>query len=623
MVEAAAEAALVRGLARHLKRREHTIDSSATRLDTAFRREFSLSRKPKPKYEGDHEHDPSLHLADDGSTRHNQVPLDIVESSASFKHNIPMADLQPPQTIAHPEDNGPEYEKMETMTCGSDSPGGVDGLVPTSTTVITEMCKMTESNSSIEVEGGDEDEVEEDVEDVDNPNGTPQIDITELNADELLALSKSRLDEIPQARNAADEKTEVQDETKGVETLPDEEPVVKDQAYFIELAMKKAKESKTISPQSIKSEDPAYVHKLAERKVAEAEAKAKADEERTGEHNNIIKPALLPAKPTRNENSELWALLNYSKARLEIGATPQVGGKKTGSRGSSIRGDDTLSVSSKLSKSSRRSQSSRLTNAPIAVVGGPGDGNEKSDDGPFPDVTDNGEAASVDGSVSLESATKNYCDANDDDDDESNNSNNINDEDDEDEDEEDSSDEAEDEELPDFLKNNDDEEIDPEEARELYEAAKFKAASILSVTKDNLTDVQMLQAIAIAEDAAKNGDDKFSTKRSLFKLNEAKVEDLKSLLSLSFTQTSTEQDGEAPKEKERYTGGWGIGRGRLIKKLGSVVQDFREKCDEIDAKKEKARVGQPTGKDILNAAMLDLRAQIEEYEKIVTKTGKR
>ena len=124
----------------------------------------------------------------------------------------------------------------------------------------------------------------------------------------------------------------------------------------------------------------------------------------------------------------------------------------------------------------------------------------------------------------------------------------------------------------------------------------------------------MLQAIAIAEDAAKNGEEKFSTKRSLFKLNEAKVEDLKSLLSLSFAQTSstTEQNGVIPKERERYTGGWGIGGGRLIKKLGTVAQDFREKCNEIDAKKEKARVGQPTGKDMLNAAMLDLRTQIEE-----------
>lgn len=580
-----------------------------------------------------------------------------------------MTDLQPQESIVQPNDD----EKMVHLaenTGGSDSPGGVDGLEPTATTdVVADECKLVESESASDVEGGDEgdddddDEDEEDEVEEINQDDTPEIDINEMNAEQLLALSKSRLDNLPQTRTTVDEEIINHDENEGEAAAvpasegdeqsdddiinskvevgsspPDDiadEPVVKDQAYYIELAMQKAKESKTPSPQKKISspqknieapsspqkkviEDPAYLHKLAERKVAEAEAKAKVDEEKTGA-DNIIKPALLPAKPTRNENSELWALLNYSKARLETGATPTLGKKTGGSRGSSIRGaDDTISISSKLSKSSKRSQSSRLT-APVTVVGGPGDDAKAGDEGPFPDVTDNGEAASVDGSVSLESATKNYSDAHDDD--ESDNSDDANDED----DDEDGSSEEEDEEedLPDFLKDNDEDEIDPEEARELYEAAKFKAASILSVTKDNLTDVQMLQAIAIAEDAAKNGEDKFSTKRSLFKLNEAKVEDLKSLLSLSFTQTSTEQESVAPKARERYTGGWGIGGGRLMKKLGTVVQDFREKCEEIDAKKEQARVGQPTGKEILNAAMVDLRAQIEEYEKIVTKSGKR
>lgn len=575
-----------------------------------------------------------------------------------------MTDLQPQESIVHPTDDGPGPEKMVhhvENSDGSDSPGGVDGLEPTATEIVADECKLVESESASVAERDDdeEDDDEEEDEEGEENNQDDAIEINELNAEQLLALSKSRLDKLPQARTTAEEESVDNDENEAegesedvasegdahadnnnncttkveVESSPSndtaDEPAVKDQAYYIELAIKKAKESKTPSPQkkNIEApsspqkkiiEDPAYLHKLAERKVAEAEAKAKVDEERTGD--NIIKPALLPAKPTRNENSELWALLNYSKARLETGATPTLGKKTGGSRGSSIRGaDDTVSISSKLSKSSKRSQSSRLT-APVTVVGGPGDDAKADDDGPFPDVTDNGEAASVDGSVSLESATKNYSDANEDgDDDESDNSDNENNDDEDDS----SEDEDEEEDLPDFLKDNDEEEIDPEEARELYEAAKFKAASILSVTKDHLTDVQMLQAIAIAEDAAKNGEDKFSTKRSLFKLNEAKVEDLKSLLSLSFTQTSTEQESVAPKARERYTGGWGIGGGRLMKKLGTVVQDFREKCEEIDAKKEQARVGQPTGKEILNAAMVDLRAQIEEYEKIVTKSGKR
>jgi hypothetical protein len=570
-----------------------------------------------------------------------------------------MADLEPQDSVVvYPNDDEGREKKMvddaETMTCGggSDSPGGVDGLEPTATDGIADECKLVESGSASEVEGEDDDDViddeeEEEEEDENNKNGAPEIESTELSAEALLALSKSRLDEVPQPQNAMNEgklkdnekaeedvdtpvasseenanmSTKVDSNSPAKATL-DEPGIVKDQAYFIELAMKKAKESKVISSPTNdnKHEDPTYLHKLAEKKVAEAEAKAKADEEKTGEH--VIKPVLLPAKPTRNENSELWALLNYSKARLETGATPHVGGGGSGkkasgsSRGSSIRGDDTMSVSSKLSRSSKRSQSSRLTTtgASVTVVGGPDDAKMGEGDGPFPDVTDNGDVASVDGSVSLESATKNYSDANDDDDDDDDEEEESDNSDEEEGDDDSSEGEEEEDDLPDFLKNNDDEEIDPEEARELYEAAKFKAASILSVTKDNLTDVQMLQAIAIAEDAAKNGEEKFSTKRSLFKLNEAKVEDLKSLLSLSFAQTSstTEQDGVTPKERERYTGGWGIGGGRLIKKLGTVAQDFREKCNEIDAKKEKARVGQPTGKDMLNAAMLDLRTQIEE-----------
>lgn len=262
-----------------------------------------------------------------------------------------------------------------------------------------------------------------------------------------------------------------------------------------------------------------------------------------------------------------------------------------------------MSVSSKLSKSSRRSLKSTPN---IAVVGGPGDfmsplgratnKGEQQTDAPFPNVTDGGDE-SVDGSVSSESDTKNSAA----DEDESDGSDH----------EEESSEEEEGDEddLPDFLK--DDEGVNPEEAKMLYEAAKYKAASILSVSEEKLTDVQMLQAIAIAEEAANKGDAKFSTKRSLFKLNEAKIEDLKSFLNLSNSPTTSQH---AVKAQEREVVGWGIGRGRLLRKLGSVAKDFKEKCDEIDGKKQQERELQPTNKEILSAAMLDLKAQIEELE---------
>lgn len=184
-----------------------------------------------------------------------------------------------------------------------------------------------------------------------------------------------------------------------------------------------------------------------------------------------------------------------------------------------------------------------------------------------------------------------------------------------DDDSDESSDEEEEEEdyLPDFLKDSGE---DPEEAKMMYEAAKFKAASILSVSEEKLTDVQMLQAIAIAEEAARKGDEKFSTKRSLFKLNEAKIEDLKSFLNLSITPKIS-QPRASPKNEEVK---WGIGKGRFIKKIGSVIQDFKGKCEEIDNKKEIERKGKPSNVEMLQIGMQDLKSQIEEYEKIVTAT---
>jgi hypothetical protein len=386
-------------------------------------------------------------------------------------------------------------------------------------------------------------------------------------------------------------------------------PEVKDQAYYIELAIaiRKLEEAKLKARNDV---DPVYLLKVAyekkasEKKVQEAHVKARVDEKSMSE--NVTKP-VMPPKPARSENAELWELLNYSKMRLETGETPRVGSKKSGSKSGSLRGDDdAASVSSKFSKSSKLSMGSRDHDDPVTVVGGPGGvnavgGEEVGDaNAPLQDVNDNGDA-SVDGSVSSESATKK--------DEESDTS----DDDDNDEDESIEDDEEE-EDLPDFLKDNDEREIDPEEAKALYEAAKFKAASILSVTKDNLSDVQMLQAIAIAEEAAKKGEEKFSTKRSLFKLNEAKVEDLKALLNFASSQTSEETETSKVEAV-----GWGVGRGRLIKKLGRVVKDFKVKCAEIDEKTQQERVGQPTGTEMISAAMLDLKAQIEEYEQIVTK----
>jgi len=578
-----------------------------------------------------------------------------------------MASLQPEEIIVDANEATVEAgEKGEEESNGPISPDGVDGLSPTETETEAADADGSDGPESDEDESDesgseseeDDDEEENDQEEEAMPDGDSNADLHAL-----LAFSKSRLEKQPEPAPAAEptqieenedeeeddddddeEEDDAPNENDKSKTIPDDggaagediqrspsvdgeekkmdppgppaddappqsAPTLKDQAYYVELALKKTKEAEIKAKQD---EDPGFLRKVAEHKVEDAIAKAKEDEEHTAEH--VLKP-IMTAKPKRDENQELWALLRYSQQRLETGATPQVK-KKT------AKGDD-MSVNSKLSKSSKRSLNSKNSAskaAPMAVVGGPGDvgsplpsprvGNEGEDagktDAPFPDVTDGGDD-SVDGSISVESGTKNNSD-------ESDNS--------DDDDDESSSEEEEEEEdeLPDFLKDNDVEQTNPEEVRAMYEAAKFKAASILSVSEEKLTDVQMLQAIAIAEEAAKKGESKFSTKRSLFKLNEAKIDDLKTFLRESVAPRGSEQ-GDKKEEREQVN--WGIGRGRLFKKVGSVIKDFKETCNEIDKKKQQEREGLPSHKERLSFAVNDLKAQIEEYERIVSNKGKK
>ena len=578
---------------------------------------------------------------------------------------LKMAAVQPDdQIIVDNEETGEQESdgmSKQQSDGGPISPDGVDQLQPNSST--------EDDDCESEEEESDEEEEEED------PQKEEEMNLDELDGAALLALTKSRLEKQPTPaapqtapENDADSDSENEDyeedardnddtehttnaanaegsseEADAAKSPTPESPIeekkseaehgapdepVKDQAYFLELAMKKHQEAETMAQNDNDSDlelamrkskeaelkaqrdtDPTYLLKLAEQKVAEANAKARADEESTP--GEVIKPAL-EVKPTRSENSELWALLNYSKMRLETGSTPNVGGgKKSGSKQGSVRGDDNMSVSSKLSKASKRSLGSRRSiqsksGAPISVLGGPGDlrnsqhgtsaeGGENKMDAPFPDVTNDGDD-SVDGSVSLESNTKDREDDEDSEDEENS----------DDSDEEESSEEEED--LPDFLKDAE-EAMDPEEARALYEAAKFKAASILSVSEEKLTDVQMLQAIAIAEEAARKGDDKFSTKRSLFKLNEASVEDLKAFLSFGIPKSS--EEGTAAAGGEESVG--------IRQRWGSRWSNFKQRCNEIDDKKHIERAGQPSLKEMSSAAMLDLKAQIDELEQNIKK----
>jgi len=513
------------------------------------------------------------------------------------------------------------------------------------------------SESESDSEGDDEEETktEEEI-----PDGDSNADLHEL-----LAFSKSRLEKVPKAPPVEapveeyDEEQEEEEEAVESETQEDNSSQVMNAEEELEIAKKKLlaaeqlaaedyviadptvslssppappQPPQTMSPrslnmnlqqptQSARSSPPVDLLKIAEQKVKQAEMKAKQDEiETSSTAGEVVKPAVTTTK--RSEaNAELWALLNYSKKRLETGATPQM--SKSASK---KEGKDDVSVSSKTSKrslSSKKSITSKASEvgsvngrAPVSEVsaGGmnlgadfnkeAGSTSTKEGDTTFPDVRNNDDGD--EGSVGSE--MKNSIEE----DEESHNSDN-----------ESSSSEEEDEEdeLPDFLKSDDNEEVDPEEAKRLYQAARSYGASILSVSEEKLSDVQMLQAIAIAEEAAKKGESKFSTKSSLFKLHEAKMEDLRAFLDFSGSEKKSDaeessSDSTTRKQSQSAQVGWGIGKGRLIKKVGSVFQDFKQRCEEIDERKQQARKSQPSNKEILSAALMDLKKELDNYEAV-------
>lgn len=185
------------------------------------------------------------------------------------------------------------------------SPDGVDDI-PThvaNENINTDDDIISESSSS-----DDEDEFEDAKEE--------ETEVEELDAAALLAFSKSRLEKESPTKQPAPQ-TEA-DDTDAGNKFPleekkideneteeaDDEPVVKDQAYFIELAMKKSREAEI---KAKKDDDPSYLMKLAEKKLEEANAKAKLDEEAMGE--NVIKP-IIPSGPKRSENAEMVSCYN-------------------------------------------------------------------------------------------------------------------------------------------------------------------------------------------------------------------------------------------------------------------------------------------------------------------------
>ena len=177
---------------------------------------------------------------------------------------------------------------------------------------------ITDSDNEDEFEDAEETEDDDDFEDAQEDD--TQVD--ELDAAALLALTKQRLEKQPVAPSTNHEHTNSEEEkidsttsteldnnseeeatdniVKPPQSIEEEKKVdtiyraideanepVKDQAYYIELAMKKSKEAEF---KAMQDDDPGYLMKLAEKKIADAEAKAKEDEAAMGE--NVMKPVV-------------------------------------------------------------------------------------------------------------------------------------------------------------------------------------------------------------------------------------------------------------------------------------------------------------------------------------------
>ena len=171
---------------------------------------------------------------------------------------------------------------------------------PTSNNFNNNIITDSDNEDEDEFEDAEESEDDDDFEDAQED----ETQVEELDAAALLAHTKQRLEKAAPSTtnhehtNSGEEKaTDIDkppqspDEEKKVDTIyraiDEANEPVKDQAYYIELAMKKSKEAEVKAKQD---DDPGYLMKLAEKKIADAEAKAKEDEAAMGE--NVMKPVV-------------------------------------------------------------------------------------------------------------------------------------------------------------------------------------------------------------------------------------------------------------------------------------------------------------------------------------------
>ena len=424
----------------------------------------------------------------------------------------------------------------------------------------------------------------------------------------LLAFSKKRLADGESQRDSATqeeaETKEQQEEKKDDDSNHNDEKKETDDAETAQDDV--PEETENAATNASDDNDGSNAAAASEAKTKEAEDEAIDTAAAAAKTDGMSsKEAAAKASQADDSQKELWALLSYSKQRLETGA--HAGGQKK---------DKKKSSSSRKKRSSSMGTAGSMKSPLTSPTASPARRSRKSDAAAEGDM----EELQLDGGDSGKNEKKANADAVDDDDDGGQHSQEsvasegsdgermgsdeeeYSDEDaeelssdEEDSEEEDSEDSHDDSRggipaTPSFLRQlekTDKEGPDSTDAKIMSDAARSYADAILSVADEkntgDLTEKQMLEAMSVAEAAAAAGEERFTTSIAQLRLHEAKVASKKMAISMKAEVEKATKSAKAVKERQvarqnklfsgkRPAGQWIKGK----------VKEFQETCAKVD-----------------------------------------
>ena len=427
----------------------------------------------------------------------------------------------------------------------------------------------------------------------------------------LLAFSKKRLDtakQPPDGESQRDGATQEEAETKEQQDENTDTDDVAAAAAPAETAQDVPEETENAATNASDDNEGSN--------AAASEAKTKAEDDEGTDtaaaaaktDGMSSKEAAAKASQADDSQKELWALLSYSKQRLETGA--HAGGQKKEKKKSSSRkkrsssmgtaGSMKSPLTSPTASPARRPKKSDAAAAAegdmeeLQLDGGGGGENEKKANADAGDDDD-------DGHHSRESVASEGSDGERMDSDEEEYSNedaeelSSDEEDSEDSEEEDSEDSHDDSRggipaTPSFLRQleeTDKEGPDSTDAKIMSDAARSYADAILSVADEkgtgDLTEKQMLEAMSVAEAAAAAGEERFTTSIAQLRLHEAKVASKKMAMSMkaevdkAAKSAKTVKDRQVARQNKLFSGKRPAG-----KWITGKVKEFQETCAKVD-----------------------------------------